>query len=468
MSVVVPSHFRHRVLSDIDQFALVLDIACAIESSRNAMDLLIARHDTAPIYDALAPRYREVGAAIDPDHVADAMHLLARVPFAFHPKVRPGLARLSRTLLNRKRWLPRILKYAAIGSVALILAGLAIHVVGGIRYRSWVDQVTATGVAASSLRQEAGLLAQQAAAVDSYPAGARRHAEAALAAISEATDQINELHIWSADPAAIRSAFIGSNGDTAILLAADSKSLSAARTDVQRAHSELLVAQQIGQYAQTWRDLALPVDLPAGIAPAWLRGAAAMRASLASGDLDAISRADKLLDFAMSGGRDRNEAAAIASTLGEPGRTEATSLLRSLDDHIAAGNVRGATLDMARIRAMQAQMPLAYSLQLRDKPDSKSGVERAVPGVNGSAHFYLLVSAIGNDGRPVAVPVVDTESSEPHTVEDFGIEVSRDTYDAVKARKQTREQHIVLGHKEAGATQPTFNMPVLPGILAAW
>ena len=469
MTNPTPNQEERFNLNDmIDRLSLVIDIACTIQHRRNDLSELIASGDIDSILAILSPKYTISGLAIDTSLVTQSLNTIAKAGWVFQPHLNPIVARIAQLLLIRRSWAAKAYKVggAALGSLVVIL--LCVHFIQGARYASWVKDVSTTGATASALRQDAELCARQAAQISGTPAGARLHAVAALAAVGEVDHDLSQLQVFSDDPAALESAYESSHGDTRKIVADDNLKIDDAKAQLQRAKSEVALAQQVLEFAQKWSSTTSPVDLPLGLSATWVNVTNTLRADITSGDLSSITKADERLAFILSAAHQEADALAIVKVLPDSAREQATLQVSGIDDDVAANDPAAVALIMSKIHVMQSQTDLSYTVQLIVKPGMKSGVERAIAGQSSTARYYLLAQAVDGSGKPLAVPVVDSETNAAQSVQDFGVEVAKDVYDAIAARKAAGESSISLGHKATGSASPTYDIPVLPGLITHW
>ncbi|MGV3654044.1 MAG: DUF6384 family protein [Noviherbaspirillum sp.] len=120
--------------------------------------------------------------------------------------------------------------------------------------------------------------------------------------------------------------------------------------------------------------------------------------------------------------------------------------------------------DAARAREALAAMraALAYArtplvFQVADRVGVKSGVERNYRASGGKS-WYLIAEAIDPSGQAVPVEVVSAETGERKRATLFGVRVSKETYDSVRADKAAdgRIDDKALGEKPANALAPRF------------
>ena len=136
----------------------------------------------------------------------------------------------------------------------------------------------------------------------------------------------------------------------------------------------------------------------------------------------------------------------------------------------AEGNRAGAQQAIADLTALRDQLRTEYTLRVYSKEGERSAFWR-VPDANPDAtNYYLVVQAIGSDGKPLALPVTNEETGKVETVDIWGARVPESTYRAVENDKRDDGiiQRSTLGLKEYGFLDPDYVMPVLGGAVTKW
>jgi hypothetical protein len=111
-----------------------------------------------------------------------------------------------------------------------------------------------------------------------------------------------------------------------------------------------------------------------------------------------------------------------------------------------------------------------YQLLIVARPGEPSGVYR-VPGRNPNArNYYLVVEAIGPDGKPIPMAITSEEDGSIKTVAKWGVRVSPETYEAVRRDKMADGilQNRKLGEKQRGRLEVDYAMPVQGGAINQW
>lgn len=132
--------------------------------------------------------------------------------------------------------------------------------------------------------------------------------------------------------------------------------------------------------------------------------------------------------------------------------------------------------DTAGVRRVMTQLEtlrqtLGQEYTIRIVPSNPSGVER-IPDENERArNFYVLVQAIGRDGKPVPMDITSEENGQTRRVEIWGVRVSAEQYRAV--RNDKRDNGIIennaVGEKKSGYLEPQYDLSrVQRGFITHW
>ncbi len=135
-----------------------------------------------------------------------------------------------------------------------------------------------------------------------------------------------------------------------------------------------------------------------------------------------------------------------------------------------AGNIEAARKALADLRALEAELLAVYEVRIVSRPGVPTGVTR-LPDVNANAtNYYLVVEAIGPDGKPITREVVSEEDGASKSVDIWAQRVPESTYEQVKRDKQSDGivENRVLGVKERGRLTPEWKMPVGGGAITQW
>jgi len=141
----------------------------------------------------------------------------------------------------------------------------------------------------------------------------------------------------------------------------------------------------------------------------------------------------------------------------------AKSALRSEDNHAAKA-------ELDALESMRNTIELAYTLRIVNRPGERSGVWRE-PDVNRSAkNYYLIVEAVGADGRIIDVPITSEEDRRTKVVDQWGLRVKRKTFEKVARDKQDNGiiERDRVGYKSPGYLVPKYEIATSGGAITEW
>ena len=136
----------------------------------------------------------------------------------------------------------------------------------------------------------------------------------------------------------------------------------------------------------------------------------------------------------------------------------------------AEGDRPGAEQAIASLTGLRDQIRQEYQLRIVNRQDQKTGFW-TFPEINTQAtNYYVVVEAIGDDGKPLTLPVTNEENGQTENVAIWGVRVPESTYRLVENDKKDDGilQRNVLGLKEYGFLEPDYVMPVLGGAVTRW
>jgi hypothetical protein len=136
----------------------------------------------------------------------------------------------------------------------------------------------------------------------------------------------------------------------------------------------------------------------------------------------------------------------------------------------AEGDRAGAEREIASLTGLRDQLRQEYQLKIVNRQDQKTGFW-TFPEINTAAtNYYVVVEAVGDDGKPLTLPVTNEENGETENVAIWGVRVPESTYRAVEADKKDDGilQRNVLGLKQYGFLDVDYVMPILGGAVTRW
>lgn len=152
----------------------------------------------------------------------------------------------------------------------------------------------------------------------------------------------------------------------------------------------------------------------------------------------------------------------------DEGRRQAGAFLA--DGRFALGrkDINGVHTAQAQLEALRVSLLQEYSLRI--VASNPSGVWRIPPDNPKGKNFYLLVQAIGSDGKPIAMDITSEESNERRKVEIWGVRVTEAKFNAVKRDKQDDGiiQDNIVALKRRGYIEPDYAKDARPAFITEW
>lgn len=150
--------------------------------------------------------------------------------------------------------------------------------------------------------------------------------------------------------------------------------------------------------------------------------------------------------------------------------TEAEQIRTRGKTAAAEGNRTGAEQAIASLTGVRDQLRQEYQLKIVNREGQKTGFW-TFPEINTAAtNYYVVVEAIGTDGKPLTLPITNEENGQTENVAIWGVRVPESTYRAVESDK--KDDGIVergtLAVKEFGYLEPSYVMPVMGGAVTRW
>lgn len=161
-------------------------------------------------------------------------------------------------------------------------------------------------------------------------------------------------------------------------------------------------------------------------------------------------------------------AAVLALSESPEATSRANDLYRQAElalDRGASGEARSSLTELEQLRE---DLERAYTLRIVTNPET--GVWR-VPDVNtGARNYYLIVEAIGLDGRRVRVPIESEETGVVQSVDTWGLRVDEETFEQVRQDKLDDGiiQNDTFGVKRAGFLEPDYEFPTTGAAITEW
>jgi hypothetical protein len=155
------------------------------------------------------------------------------------------------------------------------------------------------------------------------------------------------------------------------------------------------------------------------------------------------------------------------------GKQKLSQLLAQTQIVVKQGDKAAFTRLSEQISNLADYVATPLHLEIVNKPNIKSGVERkydSKDGNNAARRWYLVVQAVDASGMPRQMDIFDAESQRTAQVAKWGLEVSFQGYQKVKQDKVSDGilDDTDVGDKLAGNYAFTYKMPMLTGTITSW
>lgn len=151
-------------------------------------------------------------------------------------------------------------------------------------------------------------------------------------------------------------------------------------------------------------------------------------------------------------------------------RTRAEQLAADARSALARNDAAGTRKSVGELQTLVAQLRQVYELRIIARAGQPVGVFRIPDRNRGARNHYVIVDAIGADGKPLSVPVTSEETNQTKTVSRWGVRVSEATWQGVGRDRNDDGiiQNNKVGEKRRGQLDVTYAMPVTGGAILEW
>ena len=455
----------------LDQLMLTMDLVDSIRHEEALASAAMADAQTEQqLVEQVRRTYAAQGIDVSDQVIEDAVRALRERRFQYQAAPRGLQATLARAYVSRRRWGPL---------VAVLLAVMAAVGVAG----NWIDarreatRIAEAGARADSaasdldaLAQQAGQLAHAAAALlDPAPPDAvamiareardaaqdvRERAGAARARLSGAgrPERLEQLQDSAAETdAAARAASVLR------------QSLAGAAAGLDQAQ-RLLAAQRT---AETQVEALQASDTPAVVERAGTLLAQVRRAVAAA---DVAAAEGGVAQIRTLGQQATQRAAVTLQDIPDPHRPAALRHVAAMDAALASGDAAAFTTAAAALEQLTTSLRQAYTLRIVNRQGVQSGVWRHPNDNRNARNYYIVVDAIGPDGRRLEIPVTNEETGQIVRTATFAVRVPEAVYEQVKADKLDNGlvDNAAFGEKRAGETEVRYAFPTAGGAITRW
>ncbi len=158
-----------------------------------------------------------------------------------------------------------------------------------------------------------------------------------------------------------------------------------------------------------------------------------------------------------------------AETAGAAAPATAATVRRGLAA-ARTGNLAEARAARKDLEDQLAALKAEYEVRIISRKGELSGLWR-IPKLNPNArNYYLVVEAIGADGKVLPRTVLSEETGKRETVKKWAVRVPRDVLERVRADKQADGiiDAPVVAVKRRGQVEPDWRIPLSGGEITQW
>jgi hypothetical protein len=160
----------------------------------------------------------------------------------------------------------------------------------------------------------------------------------------------------------------------------------------------------------------------------------------------------------------------VVSTNDEAVLGNARSILASGEAAVAQHDYGQARESVGELRALSNRLQQQYELHIVSRPGQESGFWMEPNDNPGVRSYYLVVEAVGPQGRAVPVSVRSEQDSATRVVTTWALHVDKKDYDRAVADKRDDGiiQNDVVGVKRRGELEPTYSVQTNGGAILKW
>ncbi|MDR2688159.1 MAG: DUF6384 family protein [Azoarcus sp.] len=167
-------------------------------------------------------------------------------------------------------------------------------------------------------------------------------------------------------------------------------------------------------------------------------------------------------------------AAAASFALSQAGDAQARERIGALraggESALMAGDAAKAKEAIADLKQISRSLTESFKLRIVSRPGAYSAVFRVPDDNPKSRNYYIIVEAIGDDGKVIPQDIVNEESNASSTVTQWGQRVPFKTYEAVRGDKMDDGiiQNNIVGEKPRGSLSVRYTISVQNGAITQW
>ena len=160
----------------------------------------------------------------------------------------------------------------------------------------------------------------------------------------------------------------------------------------------------------------------------------------------------------------------VAETQEATALSQAEQLLAEGNAAVRSGDYGGAGASLNALHGLDFKLREQYQLKIVQRRGERSGVYRVPEDNPRGRNYYLIVQALGPDGRALKMPIKSEEDGKTKRVTEWGLRVDEATYNKVAADKRDDgiiEQDLV-GEKRRGVLEPEYSVATTGAAITEW
>lgn len=136
----------------------------------------------------------------------------------------------------------------------------------------------------------------------------------------------------------------------------------------------------------------------------------------------------------------------------------------------ASGNAAEARQAVASLEGTLSELKQTFDVRIVSRPGADTGITRIPEDNPNTENFYLVVEAIGPDGKAIPRSIKSEEDGSTRTVSMWAVRVPEAVFEGVRRDKLDDGivQDSILGEKPRGSLTIAWRKPVLSGAITSW
>ena len=162
--------------------------------------------------------------------------------------------------------------------------------------------------------------------------------------------------------------------------------------------------------------------------------------------------------------------AVVAETQEPAALAQAQRLLEDGETQLAHHDLGMAGASVGALHALDARLLEQYQLKIVQRRGERSGVWRIPDDNRRARNYYVIVEALGPDGRALTMPIKSEEDGRTKRVTEWGLRVDEATFNKIAADK--RDDGIIeqdtVGEKRRGVLEPEYSVATTGAAITEW